>query len=72
MGKIQRNLYARCKSIPLNELPGRLHEIDSTKSIVVFCQTGKRSIVAANELLANLKHQHIYSISGGINAIDQN
>lgn len=29
--------------IPLRELPGRVHELESTKEVVVYCHTGQRS-----------------------------
>ncbi|MBK9246637.1 MAG: HesA/MoeB/ThiF family protein [Ignavibacteria bacterium] len=69
MPKVKKFTY---KSIPMNDLQSRMHELDTTKTIVVFCQTGKRSIVAAFDLMAILKLQHVLSISGGINAIDEN
>jgi adenylyltransferase/sulfurtransferase len=40
------------KLIPLAELEQRLHELDSSVPIVVYCQTGKRSFQAFNILKA--------------------
>jgi adenylyltransferase/sulfurtransferase len=37
--------------LPLNELPHRLHELDSNQLIILYCQTGKRSKMALDILL---------------------
>lgn len=52
--------------IPLDELPQRLGELDSTKEYVVVCKEGKRSYQALELLLsAGFKVRHL---KGGLNA----
>ncbi len=52
--------------IPLNELPGKLSELDPTKEYVVVCKVGQRSLSALELLLsAGFK---AYNLKGGINA----
>ncbi len=52
--------------IPLDELPQRLSELDSTKEYVVLCKEGKRSYQALELLLsAGFRARHL---KGGLNA----
>jgi adenylyltransferase/sulfurtransferase len=52
--------------IPLDELPQRLSELDSTKEYVVICKEGKRSYQALELLLsAGFRARHL---KGGLNA----
>jgi molybdopterin/thiamine biosynthesis adenylyltransferase/rhodanese-related sulfurtransferase len=44
-----QNMGGRC--IPLAALPHRLNELDKHQSIVLYCQSGKRSLVALKLLL---------------------
>jgi len=55
------------KLIPLNQLPSRLHEIDQTKKVVVYCHSGQRSALAV-KLLRDLGLTNTYNLSGGIDA----
>ena len=52
--------------IPQNELPARMHELDPTKTYIIHCKAGPRSL-AATKLLrgAGFKAKNLY---GGINA----
>lgn len=51
--------------IPLNDLPNRIHELDSFKEIVAYCKTGIRSAKAVESLKqAGLKK--VKNLSGGI------
>ncbi|HYI09291.1 MAG TPA: rhodanese-like domain-containing protein [Thermoanaerobaculia bacterium] len=36
--------------IPLNQLPARLHELDRTRTLLMLCRSGSRSVHAAREL----------------------
>ena len=53
--------------IPLGELPGRLGELDSRRSIVTVCHRGVRSLRAA-EILGAAGFARVRSLEGGIDA----
>lgn len=53
--------------IPLNQIPGRLRELDVNKEIVVICHHGIRSMQAAN-FLAQVGFRQISNLVGGIDA----
>jgi sulfur-carrier protein adenylyltransferase/sulfurtransferase len=53
--------------IPLGQIASRLHELDSTRKIVVFCKAGTRSARAV-ELLHGAGFTNSYNLIGGINA----
>jgi adenylyltransferase/sulfurtransferase len=51
--------------IPLNELPRRMHELDSSREIVVHCRSGARSGRAA-EFLQQAGFRKVKNLRGGI------
>ena len=53
--------------IPMGEIPGRLHELDPDKEIVVYCHHGVRSLHVAN-FLAQHDFEKVASLAGGIDA----
>jgi rhodanese-related sulfurtransferase len=53
--------------IPMGEVPGRLHELDPDKEIIVYCHHGVRSLRVA-QFLAQRDFNHVVNLSGGINA----
>lgn len=53
--------------IPVDELGGRLGELDSQKPILVYCRSGGRS-ATASQILANNEFIEVYNMLGGINA----
>ncbi len=53
--------------IPLNELPGRMHELNTADEIVIHCKSGGRSQMAA-EFLAKNGFRKLHNLAGGINA----
>jgi len=53
--------------IPMNQIPQRLNEIDSSKACVVICHHGIRSQQVAN-FLEHSGFTNIHNLSGGINA----
>lgn len=61
--------------IPLNELPNRINELDTSKEIVVHCQVGVRSARAV-QFLKQSGFKKVKNLTGGINAwaekIDKN
>ena len=58
---------AGSRSIPLNELPARLKELDPESEIVVMCHGGGRSQRAA-EFLAAQGYRKVSNLHGGIRA----
>lgn len=52
--------------IPLAELEQHLGHIDAGRPLVIFCQTGVRSITAANLVCRNLPTCSVYNLKGGI------
>jgi rhodanese-related sulfurtransferase len=53
--------------MPMGELPRRASELDSSREIVVYCRTGRRSAKAI-EFLQGLGFRKLYNLQGGINA----
>ena len=55
------------KHIPLDDLPERVHELDLTSEIVVFCRNDQRSRLAA-QMLQRMGFARVKVLKGGINA----
>ena len=55
------------KLIPLPELGNRIGELDKSKIIIVYCETGGRSRTAS-EILVQHGFEHVYNMLGGIKA----
>jgi len=53
--------------IPMGEIPGRLHELDPEKDIVVVCHHGIRSASVA-QFLAQRDFERVANLDGGIDA----
>jgi rhodanese-related sulfurtransferase len=53
--------------MPLNQIPGRLRELDIDQDIVVICHHGIRSMQAAN-FLVQVGFKQISNLVGGIDA----
>jgi adenylyltransferase/sulfurtransferase len=53
--------------IPINDLPSRAHELDSSREMVVYCHVGTRSARAV-EFLKQAGFRKIRNLSGGIDA----
>jgi adenylyltransferase/sulfurtransferase len=53
--------------IPLNDLPKRINELDSSREIVVHCKMGGRSAKAV-EFLNKSGFRKVHNLAGGINA----
>jgi len=52
---------------PLNTLMAEPPDLDKSKPVVVYCRTGKRSLVAS-QMLVNMGFQEVYNLAGGIHA----
>jgi adenylyltransferase/sulfurtransferase len=59
-----------CLQIPLDELENRIDEIDTSKTIIVFCQSGLRSKFAV-EVLNKHHITNCFSLKGGIDTINE-
>ncbi len=55
------------KLIPLSELESRISELNKSKIIIVYCETGGRSRTASETLVQN-GFEHVYNMLGGIKA----
>lgn len=53
--------------IPLGQIPGRLHELDREREIVVLCHHGARSFQAC-AFLRSRGFENVYNLDGGIDA----
>ncbi len=51
--------------IPLNDVPKRMHELDSSREIVVHCKSGRRSAQAI-EVLQKAGFRKVLNLKGGI------
>jgi sulfur-carrier protein adenylyltransferase/sulfurtransferase len=51
--------------IPVGELPGRVHELDASRNIVVYCRSGARSAKAV-EYLRQTGFKNVINLAGGI------
>lgn len=54
-------------TIPMNEIPARLDELDRSTTIAVMCQHGGRSARVA-QFLSGQGFSDIYNVDGGIDA----
>lgn len=52
-------------NIPLSELEGRLGELDKEKTVLVYCNTGKKSASASN-ILQNNNFTKVYNSTDGV------
>ena len=52
--------------IPLGTVVNELAQIDQTKTVVVYCRSGKRSADATNFITSNLNLKEVYNLEGGI------
>lgn len=53
--------------IPLGELPTRQKELDPQRPLITVCRSGKRSLVAAEQLLGG-DFRDVKSLAGGMKA----
>jgi molybdopterin/thiamine biosynthesis adenylyltransferase/rhodanese-related sulfurtransferase len=53
------------KLIPLGELPRRVHELDSSREMVVHCRSGKRSADAV-QFLQQAGFKKLWNLKGGV------
>ncbi|QHT66714.1 molybdopterin-synthase adenylyltransferase MoeB [Rhodocytophaga rosea] len=58
-------------TIPFTHLPGYIDELDQEPMVVVYCQTGRTSTMAAQLLAGDYGLANIYNLSGGLIAWQQ-
>ncbi|MGI2326687.1 rhodanese-like domain-containing protein [Planococcus sp. YIM B11945] len=63
--EFKTNRIKEFKNIPLNELSGRIGELDATKETYVICQSGMRSSKAAS-ILKKKGFDHVINVRGGM------
>ena len=56
--------------IPMGEIPARLAEIDSSKTVICMCHGGMRSAQVVS-LLASQGYEKVMNLAGGIHAWNQ-
>ncbi len=54
--------------IPLHKIEAEIESLKNIDSIIVYCQVGQRSSIAAKILLKKYPHKNIKNLTGGINA----
>lgn len=64
-GEFKANRIKEFKNIPLNDLPGRVSELDANKETYVICQSGMRSSKAASILKKN-SFTNVINVRGGM------
>lgn len=57
-----------CVHIPMERVMDRISDLDSSKPVVVYCQSGKRSTPMAYMLQREHGLENVYSLSGGFEA----
>lgn len=60
-----RGTIPQARSIPLHLIPLQAEELPSHTPLVFYCQSGARSLQAANFLAAR-GHKDVYNLRGGI------
>lgn len=53
-------------SIPFDEVRDRMSEIDREKSVIIICESGKRSAAVAYDLRKNFGYNNVFSLKEGI------
>ena len=65
--EVGRGMIAGAQHIPLQQLPDRMDELDRSRPLVIYCQSGARSMLAGNYLVG-ANWQEVYNLTGGIGA----
>ena len=65
--EVSRGVIPGARHIPLNLLSTRFEEIDRTRAVVFYCQSGARS-AQASAFLSGKGRQEVYNLAGGMNA----
>jgi rhodanese-related sulfurtransferase len=65
--EVSRGVIPGARHIPLHLLPARFEEIDRSRAVVFYCQSGTRSAQASG-FLCGKGWQEVYNLAGGMNA----
>lgn len=65
--RLERNIGGEW--IPLGTLPEQINLVARDKDVVLYCQSGRRSLHAAKFLRETLKKGNIYSLKGGLKGV---
>ncbi|MCY9513648.1 rhodanese-like domain-containing protein [Paenibacillus apiarius] len=68
--EVARGMIAGAKHIPMNQIPGRLHEIEQNGEIIFICRSGYRSERVC-EYLQQIGIQGAVNMEGGMIAWSQ-
>lgn len=52
-------------NIPMSEIIGRLHEIDTNEDVYVICRSGGRSLQVCEYLQSTAGAEHLVNVEGG-------
>ena len=66
--EVEKEKMKKSYHIPLHELNNRLVELDKNKTIIVYCVSGYRSMIASSILKRN-GFKNVLNINGGINQV---
>jgi rhodanese-related sulfurtransferase len=62
--EVVEGMIAGAKHIALDELAGRLNELDKSRTVIAVCRSGRRSAAAAHQLTA--AGFTAYTVPGGM------
>lgn len=66
--EISSNRIGGFKNIPLQELKGRMDELNPNQPVILLCATGSRSF-RAGRILAKAGFKSLYNLQRGINSL---
>jgi rhodanese-related sulfurtransferase len=68
-GEVAEGTIPGTVNIPLGQIPGRLHELDRQRRVVLLCRSGNRSGQAA-QFLTGHGFTDVVNLTGGMLAFD--
>ena len=70
-GEVAEGMAPGAINIPLQEIQHRLNEFPKDKDLLIYCRSGKRSMVASNFLVDN-GYERVFNVGGGFLAFPKN
>lgn len=70
-GEVAEGMAPGAINIPLQEIQHRLNEFPKDKDLLIYCRSGKRSMVASDFLVKN-GYDRVFSVAGGFLAFPKN
>ncbi len=68
-GEYEQGHLENATNIPVDTIPGRLEGIPKDKTLVIYCEHGSRSKLAA-AYLVNHGYEQVFHIEGGFAALN--